>query len=58
MIREAEHKDLQAILELYLHLHEKEVPEESENIFSLSESEMEGLLTEIIDAIYAKVLGE
>jgi len=37
---------------------EIEVPEESENIFSLSESEMEGLLTEIIDAIYANVLGE
>lgn len=29
-IREAEYKDLKPILELYLHLHEKEVPEESE----------------------------
>ena len=37
---------------------EIKVPEESVNIFSLSETEMEGLLTEIIDSIYAKVLGE
>ncbi len=32
MIREAEYKDLQAVLELYLHLHEKKVPEESEHL--------------------------
>ena len=37
---------------------EVKVPEESVNIFTLSETEMEGLLTEIIDSIYAKVLGE
>ena len=32
MIREARHEDLQQILELYLHLHETVVPEESENL--------------------------
>ena len=32
MIREARHEDLQQILELYLHLHETAVPEESENL--------------------------
>ena len=32
MIREAEYKDLKSILELYLHLHEKEVPEECEHL--------------------------
>ena len=37
---------------------EVKVPEKSVNIFTLSETEMEGLLTEIIDSIYAKVLGE
>lgn len=32
MIREARHEDLQQILELYLHLHETAVPEESEGL--------------------------
>lgn len=32
MIREAKKEDLQALLELYLYLHEKEVPEESEHL--------------------------
>lgn len=32
MIREARHEDLQQILELYLHLHETVVPEESEEL--------------------------
>lgn len=32
MVREAENKDLQQILELYLCLHEKSVPERSENL--------------------------
>ena len=32
MIREARHEDLQQILELYLHLHETGVPEESEEL--------------------------
>ncbi len=37
---------------------EIEIPEESINVFSLSETEMDDLLTEIIDGIYAKILGE
>ena len=32
VIREAKQKDLQEILHLYLHLHEKEIPEESEHL--------------------------
>lgn len=32
MIREAKNQDLQQILELYLHLHETNVPEQSENL--------------------------
>ena len=32
MIREARHEELEQILELYLHLHETAVPEESENL--------------------------
>lgn len=32
MIREAYDKDLKEILELYLYLHEKEIPEESEHL--------------------------
>lgn len=32
IIREVEGKDLQQILELYLHLHEQEVPQESEHL--------------------------
>ncbi len=32
MIREAKKEDLQALLELYLYLHEKEVPEDSEHL--------------------------
>ena len=32
MIREAKNEDLPQILELYLHLHETAVPEESENL--------------------------
>ena len=32
MIREARHEDLQQILELYLHVHETAVPEESEGL--------------------------
>lgn len=37
---------------------EIDVPEEHINIFDLSEAEMEALMTGIVDAIYAKVLGE
>ena len=32
MIREAKREDLQALLELYLYLHEKEVPQDSEHL--------------------------
>lgn len=32
MLREANKNDLQEILELYLHLHAKEVPEDSEHL--------------------------
>ena len=32
MIREARHEDLQQILELYLHLHETAVPEQTEHL--------------------------
>ena len=34
MIREAKKEDLQALLELYLYLHEKEVPQDSEHLQS------------------------
>jgi len=34
MIREAVEKDLNGLLELYLHLHEKSVPESSEHLLS------------------------
>ncbi|MCR5673636.1 MAG: GNAT family N-acetyltransferase [Lachnospiraceae bacterium] len=32
MVREAENKDLEGILELYLHLHEKSIPEKDEHL--------------------------
>lgn len=40
MIREAKHEDLSQILELYLHLHETSVPEQSENLYHAWESIM------------------
>ena len=35
MVREAVYEDLKEILELYLDLHEKEIPEESEHLESV-----------------------
>ena len=35
MVREAVYEDLKAILELYLDLHEKAIPEESEHLESV-----------------------
>ena len=32
MIREARHEELEQILELYLHLHETSVPEQTEHL--------------------------
>lgn len=61
MVREAVYEDLKEILELYLDLHEEEIPEESEHLESvwkqiLSGFRGRGYATECLD--YARNIAE